>query len=153
LKELRTVFIVAYLNTLEPSDFEQLPPKIESLFISETQTPQHPELYGKNAWVAAMSHFEGFISFSIKGSFCDPDIMYGLQRGLKPLKYLSLGEISPKNPLTDNHLASLNLKLLNSLHIGGTFSCTPKAMSFLPKHALRISGSLERLYNEYKAPQ
>jgi hypothetical protein len=120
--------------TLEPRDLQELPPSLTVLHLNQVQAPTKGVSFpGKQAWMTAMSHFEGFSLFAIRGHFSDADMLYGLKNNLNPLKQLVLQRIDQGNPLTDEHMAFPNLKLLLDLHITGASICTEKVLEVLPK--------------------
>jgi hypothetical protein len=128
---------------LEPCDFESLPPTLTSLMannITKKRQKNHPStsftFHGKEAWIEAMSRFkDGFVSLSLKCDFLDPDILFGIKNNLVPLSSLCLVGFPTERPLTDEHLACPNLKLIQILELNGAVAYTDKALLYLPADA------------------
>jgi hypothetical protein len=138
LTQLRTLLITGRQPAPEPSDFASLAPTITSLRLNIGSTPRtdQPNFPGKEAWITAMSHFAGFSEFLVNCVYCDPDMLYGLQRRNvlrpSPLRQLLLLGVDVARPLTDDHLAPPLLKLLQVLNITGASICTEKSLEYLP---------------------
>lgn len=133
-------------KVVEPDDFQALPNTIRTLKIyhlldrsSLSNKKKQIKFPGKEAWIAAMSHFHiGFSELTIDGFFCDPNILYGLKKDTSvPLRVLVLRGIQEAHPLADEHLASTNLKFLNVIRIGGASICTVRSLSCFPRGQLR----------------
>jgi hypothetical protein len=135
LSALKTLLVFG-LQPIDHSDLSALPQSLTGLHLLWVQAYlKQPTFPGKEAWVAAMSHLNNITELVIRGEFSDPDIIYGLanKNRLNPLRSLTLQSIAPARPLTDEHLAATNLKLLTHLSLDGACSCTRQSLKFLPR--------------------